>query len=77
MLEAITGAITRELNHAVDGVVKTIQRRMLRILIKAFLIIAGIAAVMLGIIIMGAQYVGLDLMLLLSGMVFIVAFFLV
>ncbi len=75
MLEAITGAIVKELNHAVDGVVKTIQRRVLRIVIKAFLMSAGIAALMIGLILMGAKYVGLDLMLMLAGMIFILAFF--
>jgi len=76
MLEAITSAITRELTHAVDGVVKTVQRRILRIVLKAFFIVAGISAILLGLIIMGSKYLGMDVMLLFAGVVFVLAFFL-
>ncbi len=76
MFEAITNAIVKELNHAVDGVVKTVQRRVLRILLKAFFIIAGVSAVMVALILIGSKYLGMDVMLLLAGVVFILAFFL-
>lgn len=76
MFEFITNAVLKEVNHAVDGVVKTIQRRVLRILLKAFFIIAGIAALAIGIILMGAKYVGLDFMLIAVGIALVVAFFL-
>ncbi len=76
MFEFITNAVLKEVNHAVDGVVKTIQRRVLRILLKAFFITAGIAALAIGIILMGAKYVGLDFMLIAVGVALVVAFFL-
>lgn len=76
MFEFVTNAVLKEVNHAVDGVVKTIQRRVLRILLKAFFIIAGIAALAVGIILMGAKYVGLDFMFIAVGVALVVAFFL-
>ncbi len=76
MLEAVTSAILKEVNHAVDGLVKTVQRRILRILLKAFFIIAGISAILLGLVIMGSKYLGMDVMLLFAGVVFVLAFFL-
>ena len=76
MLETITNAIVKELNHAVDGVVRTIQRRVLRILLKAFFIIAGVSAVMVALVLIGSKYVGVDVMLLITGVVLILAFFL-
>ena len=76
MLETITNLIVKEINSAFDGAVKTIQRRILRTVLKAFFITAGIAAIVLGLILMGAKYVGADVMLLLSGVVLVIAFFL-
>jgi len=76
MFETITNAIVKEINSAVSSVVNSIQRRLLRMAIKAFFIIAGIAALAIGIILMGAKYVGLDLMLILAGVVLVIAFFL-
>ncbi len=76
MLETITNAVVKEINSAVSSVVNSVQRRLLRIAIKAFFIIAGIAALSIGIVLMGAKYVGLDLMLILAGVVLVIAFFL-
>ena len=74
MLEAITNAVTRELNHAVGSVARNIQRQVLRILLKAFFGIAGLIAVATGLILMGSNYVGIDVMLLLTGVLFVLAY---
>lgn len=74
MLEWLTNAVLKEINNAVVGVVNTIQRRILRMVLKAFFIVAGIAALAVGLIIMGSKYVGVDLMLLLTGVVFVLVF---
>ncbi len=75
MLKTIIGAIAKEVAHGVDAGVKVIQRRLIRMLLKAFLCVAGVFALAAGLIILGSQYVGLDLMLLLTGVVFLIVFF--
>ncbi len=75
MLEAITNTVVKELNNAVSRVVNAVQRRVLRIALKAFFVIAGLTALSAGVILMGAKYVGLDLMLVLAGVVLLIAFF--
>jgi len=76
MFEAFTNLIVKEVNNAVNSVVNGIQRRILRLALKAFFIIAGLTALAIGIILMGAKYVGLDLMLISAGIVLVIAFFL-
>jgi len=76
MLEWLTNALLKEVNNAVIGVVNTVQRRLLRMALKVFFCIAGLTALALGIIIMGSKYIGLDLMLIAAGVVFVLAFFL-
>jgi hypothetical protein len=76
MLEAITNTIVKEINSAVARVVNAVQRRLIRIALKAFFVIAGLTALSIGIILIGAKYVGLDLMLVAAGIVLLVAFFL-
>ena len=75
MIEAITNAVTRELNHAVGSVARSIQRRVLRMVLKAFFGLAGLIAVVTGLILMGSNYVGIELMLLLTGVLFAIAYF--
>ncbi len=76
MLEAITNTIVKEINSAVARVVNAVQRRIIRIALKVFFVIAGLTALAIGIILIGAKYVGLDLMLVAAGIVLLVAFFL-
>lgn len=76
MLEWLTNALLKEVDRAVTGFVNSIQRRLLRMALKVFFCIAGLTALALGIIIMGSKYIGLDLMLLVAGVVFVLAFFL-
>ena len=76
MFGAIKHAIVKEFNSAVDTGFKAVQRRLLRIVLKIFFAVAGIAALTVGLIILGSQYVGVDLMLMLAGILFLFAFFL-
>lgn len=75
MLEAITNTIVKEINCAVGRVVNSVQRRIVRIALKVFFVVAGLTALSAGVILMGAKYVGLDLMLVLAGVVLLIAFF--
>lgn len=75
MLEAITNTIVKEINSAVGRVVNAVQRRIIRIALKVFFVVAGLTALAVGLILMGAKYVGLDLMLILAGVVLLIAFF--
>jgi hypothetical protein len=75
MFEAITNTIVKEINTAVGRVVNAVQRRILRIALKVFFVVAGLTALAIGLILMGAKYVGLDLMLVLAGVVLLIAFF--
>ncbi len=75
MLEAITNTIVKEINSAVGRVVNAAQRRIIRIALKVFFVVAGLTALAVGLILMGAKYVGLDLMLILAGVVLLIAFF--
>lgn len=76
MLESIANAVLKEVNGAADKVVNAVQRKLLRVALRAFFILAGLAALSLGIILIGSKYVGVELMLVLSGLVFLLAFFL-
>lgn len=76
MLEALANTVLKEVDRAADKVVSSVQRKLLRIALRAFFIIAGLAALSLGIILIGSKYVGVELMLVLSGLVFLLAFFL-
>ncbi len=75
MLEAVTNIVVKEINGAVNRVVNAVQRRIIRMALKTFFIIAGLTALAIGLILMGAKYVGLDLMLVAVGFCLLVAFF--
>lgn len=76
MLEAITRTLVREFDTMVDTGLRSVQRRVLRLMLRLLFAAGGIAALTLGIILLGSHYVGLDLMLMLTGIVFLFVFFL-
>ncbi len=76
MLEAIADVVIKEVERSINSVVKAVQKRVLRFVLKVFFCVAGLTALAIGLILMGSKYVGLDLMLVAAGVVLIVAFFL-
>jgi len=76
MLEAITRTLVKEFDTVVDTSLRAVQRRVLRLMLKLLFAAGGIAALTLGIVLLGSHYVGLDLMLMLTGIVFLFVFFL-
>lgn len=75
MLEAITRTLVKEFDTVVDTGLRAVQRRVLRLMLKLLFAAGGIAALTLGIVLLGSHYVGLDLMLMLTGIVFLFVFF--
>ena len=76
LLDKVTNLVLSEVNKSVGAVVATVQRKVLRIVLKAFFAIAGLASLAIGLIVLGSKYVGLDLMMLLVGVCFLLAFLL-
>lgn len=75
-LELLTRPLVNEVNHAIDSTIVTVQRRLIRMVLKAAFAVFGVAALALGLILFGAQYVGADLMLLLTGVLMLFGFLL-
>lgn len=75
-LELLTRPLVNEVNHAIDSAIVTVQRRLIRMVLKAAFAVFGVAALALGAILFGAQYVGADLMLLLTGVLMLFGFLL-
>jgi len=76
MLETITRTVREEVDKFATSAINNVQRKLLRVALKTFFIIAGLASVCIGLIALGSKYVGFDLMMLLVGVVLLLAFFL-
>jgi hypothetical protein len=76
LLDKITNLVLAEVNRSVGAVAATVQRKILKIVLKAFFAVAGLASLAIGLIVLGSKYVGLDLMMLLVGVCFLLAFLL-
>ena len=75
-LELLTRPLVNEVNHAINATFATVQRRLIRMALKAAFAVFGVAALALGFILFGAQYVGADIMLLLTGVLMLFGFIL-
>jgi len=73
-LELLTRPLVNEVNHAIEATIKTAQRRIIRMVLKTAFAVFGVLAVASGAILFGAQFVGLDLMLLVVGVLMLFGF---
>ena len=73
-LELLTQPLVNEVNHAIEATIMTVQRKLIKMVLKAAFAVCGVIALALGAILFGAQFVGLDLMLLLVGVLFLFGF---
>jgi len=69
--------LLEEITSQTKGVVRYAKRQVLLFVLKAACMVLSIVILSLGIILLGAKYVGVDLMLVAVGMVLLLAFVLI
>jgi len=74
MFDSLLGAVSEKFENAVDKGARVVQRRLLRIALKAFFLIAALTVLSAGFIMLGAKYIGAEFMLILAGVVFLLGF---
>jgi hypothetical protein len=74
MFDSLLGAVSEKFENAVDKGARVVQRRLLRIALKAFFLIAALAVLSAGFIMLGAKYIGAEFMLILAGVIFLLGF---
>lgn len=74
MLDSLLGAISEKFENAVDKGARVVQRRLLKIALKAFFLIAALTTLSAGFILLGAKYIGAEFMLIIAGVVFLLGF---
>lgn len=74
MFDSLLGAVSEKFENAVDKGAKVVQRRLLRIALKAFFLMAALTVLSAGFIMLGAKYIGAEFMLILAGVVFLLGF---
>lgn len=78
MFEELKKGIINEISSSVGAVIssaaKHLQRRFLWLIVRATVLVLAIIFCALGIILLGARYVGYDLMFLTIGVLFLILF---
>lgn len=74
MFDSLLGAVSEKFENAVDKGARVVQRRLLRIALKIFFLIASLTVLSAGFILLGSKYVGMEFMLILAGVVFLLGF---
>jgi hypothetical protein len=74
MFDSLLGAVSEKFENAVDKGARVVQRRLLRIALKAFFLIAALSVLSAGFIMLGAKYIGAEFMLIIAGVVFLLGF---
>lgn len=74
MFDSLLGAVSEKFENAVDKGARVVQRRLLRIALKAFFLVAALTVLSAGFILLGAKYIGAEFMLIIAGVVFLLGF---
>ncbi len=74
MFDSLLGAVSEKFESAVDRGARVVQRRLLRIALKAFFLVAALTVLSAGFILLGAKYIGAEFMLIIAGVVFLLGF---
>jgi len=74
MFDSLLGAVSEKFEHAVDKGARVVQRRLLRLALKAFFLVAALTVLSAGFILLGAKYIGAEFMLIIAGVVFLLGF---
>jgi len=74
MFDSLLSAVSDKFERAVDNGARVVQRRLLRLALKAFFLMAALTVLSAGFIMLGAKYIGAEFMLILAGVVFLLGF---
>lgn len=72
MIENIANLVRSEIEKAVVPTVRHVQKKIIFFAIKTTLLVLALVASVAGVTLLGAKYIGLDLMLILAGVVLFV-----
>jgi len=74
MFDSLLGAVSEKFENAVDKGARVVRRNLLRLALKVFFLLAALVALCSGFVILGAKYIGLEFMLIITGVVFLLGF---
>ena len=74
MLDQLMTYFANEATRVIDSVIQPLKRKALLFLLKGTLLVLSIAFLSVGVVLFGAQLIGLDLMILLVGAVLFAGF---
>ncbi|MBS3147284.1 hypothetical protein J4219_00195 [Candidatus Woesearchaeota archaeon] len=69
MIEKIANLVRTEIENAIVPTVRHVQKKIIFFAIKTTLLVLALIASVAGVTLLGAKYIGLDLMLILAGVV--------
>ncbi len=76
MLDKIVDLVANEFKSSVNAATVLVQQKILRIVFKTFLAVAGVSATLIGLILWAGPYVGYDVVVLIVGILALLIFFL-
>ncbi|MBI4146023.1 hypothetical protein HY489_01655 [Candidatus Woesearchaeota archaeon] len=76
MLEEVTKLITNELHKSIMPAVSAVKSNILVFAIKVVVLCLSLIALVGGLVLLGSKYIGLDVMMIVTGVVLLVTFLL-
>ena len=77
MLEQFAQLVAKEVDRAATSVLNTVKRRLLLFVLKAVFMVLSLTIVTIGIVLLGGKYVGVDVMMVIVGLLLLVGFLVV